>query len=646
MHERRSTQGLNEAAALGMIFEGTATATGAHFFSVLVESLARALGTYGAWVTEYLPEPRRLRALAFWLGGEWVHGYEHLIDGTPCQAVVEGARLVHYPEKVLELFPHEADLRAMGAASYMGVPLLDTDGRVLGHLAVIDRRPMPEDPRALSVFRIFAARASAELQRIRAEGELREREEKLARLVDSAMDAILELDPDLRISRVNPAAEKVFRCPTGSLAGRPVSDLLTPESYRRLRQLVERLDSDPAGERAVWIPGSFTARCGEGTEFPAEATLSRFELRGRTFHTLILRNVNDRVEAEYRIRALTSEAEYLREELKALHNFDRIIGQSEALLRTLREVDQVAETDATVLLLGETGTGKELVARAVHAASRRHDRPFIKVNCAAIPTTLIESEFFGHEKGAFTGATARREGRFRLADGGTIFLDEIGELPLDVQAKLLRVLQEGEFEAVGSSRTQKVDVRVLAATNRDLERAAAEGEFRPDLYYRLNVFPMRVPPLRERGDDVVLLAAAFARRCAQRMGRTIEPLSDAAARRLKAYGWPGNVRELENVIERAVITARDGRLDLSGLLPEPAAAEAAASRQESVGARPDAVLTQQDLEALERQNLRRALEASGWRVAGERGAARLLGMNPSTLSSRMKALGIRRPQTA
>ena len=269
MRERRTTQGLNEAAALGMIFEGTATATGEHFFSVLVENLARALGTYGAWVTEYLPEPRRLRALAFRLGGKWVQGYEHLIDGTPCQAVVEGARLVHYPEKVLELFPHEADLRAMGAASYMGVPLLDVDGRVLGHLAVIDRRPMPEDPRALSVFRIFAARASAELQRIRVERELREREEKLAHLIDSAMDAILELDPELRISRVNPAAEKVFRCPTGTLLGQPVSGLLAPESHRRLRQLVEALDSHPAGERAVWIPGSFTARCEEGTEFPA-----------------------------------------------------------------------------------------------------------------------------------------------------------------------------------------------------------------------------------------------------------------------------------------------------------------------------------------------------------------------------------------
>ena len=283
---------------------------------------------------------------------------------------------------------------------------------------------------------------------------------------------------------------------------------------------------------------------------------------------LILRNVHDRVEAEQKIQSLTAETELLREELQALHHDEALIGESQALRQVLRDIGQVAETDATVLILGETGTGKELVARAIHAASTRRARQLIIVNCAAIPATLIESELFGHEAGAFTGATKKREGRFALADKGTIFLDEIGELPLDLQAKLLRVLQEGEFDPVGSSSTKKVNVRVLAATNRDLEKSVREGQFREDLFYRLNVFPLRLPPLRERGDDVVRLASAFARRFATKMGRTIAPLTADYARRLKGYSWPGNVRELQNVIERAVITATDGQLNLDRALPE------------------------------------------------------------------------------
>jgi transcriptional regulator with GAF, ATPase, and Fis domain len=300
----------------------------------------------------------------------------------------------------------------------------------------------------------------------------------------------------------------------------------------------------------------------------------------------------------------------------------------------------VAPTDATVLVLGETGTGKELIARAIHAASRRRHKPLIKVNCAAIPAALIESEFFGHEQGAFTGATKKREGRFALAHGGTIFLDEVGELPLDLQSKLLRVLQEGEFEPVGSSQTRKVEARVIAATNRDLEKFAGEGKFREDLYYRLNVFPIRLPPLRERREDIGNLAAAFARKFAQRMGRTLEPLSEDCLRRLQAYHWPGNVRELQNIIERAVITSRNGRLNLDRALPDSVNTTAVA-----LGSREDTnrrVRTAKELEELEHDNILAALETCGWKVAGENGAAKLLGMKPTTLSSRMKALGIER----
>jgi transcriptional regulator with GAF, ATPase, and Fis domain len=266
----------------------------------------------------------------------------------------------------------------------------------------------------------------------------------------------------------------------------------------------------------------------------------------------------------------------------------------------------------------------------------------VRVNCAAIPAPLMESEFFGHEKGAFTGATAKREGRFALADGGTIFLDEVGELPLELQAKLLRVLQEGDFEPVGSAITRHVNVRVIAATNRDLLEASKQGTFRADLYYRLHVFPIQLPPLRERPEDIPLLAESFAQRYATELGRALEPLSDACIRRLQAYAWPGNVRELQNVIERAIITSPDRRLNLDRALP--AAATAAETAASTIDDSDIIIRTAQEMLDLERRNITRALEKCQWKVAGDQGAAALLGMNPSTLSSRIKALNISRPK--
>jgi PAS domain S-box-containing protein len=627
-------QGLDESAALRSVVEGTATHTGDRFFQKLVESLAQALGTHGAWVTEYLQDSRRLRALAFWLGGEWIQGFEHPIDGTPCADVIESRRLVHVSDNVIGLYPKAGPGREMGAVSYLGIPFLDLDGTVLGHLAVLDRRPMPAEPRAEALMRIFAARATAELQRLRAEAELRAREDKLTRLIDSAKDAIVELDDTLCMTRMNPAATKLFG-PTA--LGASFGSFLSSESGARLSALAAELGARTEGERSAWIPGGLAARSANGDEFPAEATLSRFDVHRRVFYTLILRNLNERLEAERRIRSLTVETEYLREELAALGGFDDILGTSDALGRVLQAVKQVATTDASVLVLGETGTGKELVARAIHAASGRRARPLVKVNCAAIPAALVETEFFGHERGAFTGATQRREGRFALAHGGTIFLDEVAELPPDLQAKLLRVLQEGEFEPVGSSQTRKVDVRVIAATNRDLGRAVREGRFREDLYYRLNVVPIEVPPLRDRVDDVLVMAAAFAARVAKRMGRTIEPLSTDDAARLRIYSWPGNIRELQNVIERAVITSADGRLDLARFLPAGSiAAPTSADRSRGV------IRTIRDLEEIERESIEAALAAAGGRVAGTDGAAEQLGTKPSTLRSRMKALGIAR----
>lgn len=634
-------QDLETDVALRAILEGTAMETGQRFFEALVQNLAKALGTHGAWVTEYLPETRRLRALAFWIDGQWVKNYEVDITGTPCERVIDTAKLVHFPDHILEIFPQEEGLRAAGAVSYMGMPLQNVDGRILGHVAVIDRRPIPEEPRVHAIFQIFAARAAAELQRMRAEAEVREREEKVGRLLSSAMDAIIELDHRLHITRVNPATEKTFQCPAEKMIGQDFRCFVRSEDADRLIALTDELDRRPEGQRSLWIPGVLTACCPGGQSFPAEATLSCFELHRRKFTTLILRNIHDRVKAEEKIQSLTAEAEFLRAELQSLHQDDALLGESPAFRRVLRDIAQVAKTGATVLITGETGTGKELVARAMHMASTRRERPLVTVNCAAMPATLIESELFGHEQGAFTGATKKREGRFSLADKGTIFLDEVGELPLELQAKLLRALQEGEFDPVGSSRTRKVDVRVLAATNRDLTAAVKQGTFRDDLYYRLNVFPIRLPSLRERGDDVTQLASVFAQRFAAKMGRTLAPLTTDAARRLQAYHWPGNVRELQNVIERAVITAEAGRLNLDRALPEtPSVHQLPVDRTALLR---NAILSAKELEELERSNILRALETAKWKVSGEKGAASLLGLNASTLSSRIKTLKIQKP---
>jgi transcriptional regulator with GAF, ATPase, and Fis domain len=303
-----------------------------------------------------------------------------------------------------------------------------------------------------------------------------------------------------------------------------------------------------------------------------------------------------------------------------------IAGRSAAITRILQQVDQVAPTASTVLIVGETGTGKELVAHAIHEASGRRNRPFIKLNCAALPTTLVESELFGREKGAYTGALSRQAGRFELADGGTIFLDEIAELAPEVQVKLLRVLQEGEFERLGGTTTQKVNIRVIAATNRDLAKAVREGRFREDLFYRLNVFPIRVPPLRDRREDVPMLVWTFVHEFALGMGRQVDRICRRSMDSLQVYSWPGNVRELRNVIERAMIV-HDGPV-LNVEIPEAERSEVTASLS---------------IEDVERRHLSAVLDMAGWRVRGQGGAAEILGLKPTTLESRLEKLGIRRP---
>ena len=330
---------------------------------------------------------------------------------------------------------------------------------------------------------------------------------------------------------------------------------------------------------------------------------------------------------------LAAENEYLREHAFAAEGFEDIVGESAPLRSVLFQAEQVAQTDSTVLLLGETGTGKELIAKAIHAKSSRRDHALVTVNCAALPPTLVESELFGHEKGAFTGALSRKIGRFELADRSTLFLDEVGELPLALQAKLLRVLQEGEFERVGSSVTHKADVRLIAASNRDLSAATREGTFRADLYYRLRVFPITVPPLRARREDIPLLVWHFLGHLSRTLGKKVDRVQAPTMQRLVEYDWPGNIRELRNVLERGVILSRGSTLFLEELGEASRTAQAAA---------PGAG-TARTLEDVEREHIRRVLESCDGRVRGKGNAASLLGLNASTLYSRMKKLGIRRP---
>jgi transcriptional regulator with GAF, ATPase, and Fis domain len=335
-------------------------------------------------------------------------------------------------------------------------------------------------------------------------------------------------------------------------------------------------------------------------------------------------------------RRLELENEYLREEVTGAGAFGELIGQSSALEAVAHQIDLVAATDSTVLILGESGTGKELVAREIHRRSKRATRPLIKVNCAAVPRELYESEFFGHAKGAFTGALRDRVGRFELAHGGTLFLDEVGEIPIELQAKLLRILQEGELERVGEEQTRRVNVRLVAATNRDLRSDSEAGKFRQDLYYRLSVFPIELPPLRRRKEDIPLLADHFLELSARKAGKPKLPLTLSVAQRLQQYDWPGNVRELQHVIERAIITSTGSRLNIELPLTKQPTQSADSVEIGSI------IRTDAQIRQIEADNIRAALRVANGKVSGTGGAAEILGMRPTTLASRIKALGIAR----
>jgi PAS domain S-box-containing protein len=431
--------------------------------------------------------------------------------------------------------------------------------------------------------------------------------------------------------------------------GRPITDFMSVADQKKyadggLRELIAEGDFNNLERQMV-------AKDGQPIDLIMSAISHRDE-NGHVDRMLVAsKDVTERNRAERELRRtlaenarlreeLENERDYLREEVNVALNFGRIVGTSQALRRMLKRIEAVAETPASVLVQGESGVGKELVAREIHARSPRSDGPLVKVNCASIPKELFESEFFGHVKGAFTGAHRDRIGRFQLADGGTIFLDEIGEIPLELQGKLLRVLQESEFERVGDDITKSVDVRVIAATNRDLERLIVDGEFREDLFYRLSVFPVDVPPLRERGDDIVQLAQHFLEQTCKDFGREALTLTRSQVANMKSYGWPGNVRELKNVIERAVILSpgKSLRLDLS--MPELKFDDEPAVPAEPRGEEP---MTEKEMREFQKTNLIKALERADWKVSGKGGAAELLGVRPTTLADRIRTFRIKRP---
>jgi len=435
------------------------------------------------------------------------------------------------------------------------------------------------------------------------------------------------------------------------VVGRPITDFFSSSDRKKyadssLRELIKEGSFNNLQRQMV-------TKDGQKIDLVMSAIPNRHDHNDFGQMLVASKDVTERNRAERELRRtlaenarlreeLERERDYLREEVNVAMNFGRIVGTSAALRRMLKRVEAVAETPANVLVQGESGVGKELVAHAIHIRSSRADGPLVKVNCASIPKELFESEFFGHVKGAFTGAHRDRIGRFQLADGGTLFLDEISEIPLELQSKLLRVLQESEFERVGDDVTRSVDVRVIAATNRNLEQLIVDGKFREDLFYRLSVFPVDVPPLRERGDDIVQLAQHFLEQTCKDFGREGLTLTRAQTANLRAYQWPGNVRELKNVIERAVILSQGKvlRLDLSMPDLKPETDEA----QESEAASVD-ILTEKDIKDLQKSNLIKALRQTNWRVSGAGGAAELLGVRPTTLADRMRSYKIKRPSS-
>jgi len=696
--EREITAREQADEALHSILRGTASVVGDEFFHALVRHLAAALRVRYAFVAEFAEMKTRVRTLAFWRGNDYLDNFAYDLAGTPCEEVIAG-NVCSHPSNVQTLFPRDKDLVALQAESYLGVPLADSSGIVLGHLAVLDLEPMTTAPRDLSILRIFAARAAVELERKRAELALQEANDRLEQRVLKRTAELTVANAQLQSeSRERKRTEEELRAivegtaaTTGAEFFHSLVKHLAETFHVRYAFVTECLD--PAQTEVRTVAFSERQRICENISYALEDTPCEKVIRGETYyqpeklyatfpkeagmeaylgipirdskgqiigHMAILHDQPlgaeprglaimkifaaragaelERKRAEEALQKALRELEalknrlqaenvYLQEEIKTEFNFEEIIGHSPAIKKVFLNINKVAPTDSTVLVTGETGTGKELVARAIHTMSHRKDSALIKVNCAALPSGLIESELFGHEKGAFTGATTRKKGRFELADGGTLFLDEVGELPLETQVKLLRVLQEQEFERVGGAQTLKVNVRVIAATNRDPEEAVKQGSFRADLFYRLNIFPIHLPALRERREDIPLLAHHFVGKFARRMGKRVDRIFSEALDMLTGYDWPGNVREMANLLERAVILCDGGEIQKEHIAISPPPT-------------PKLETALPTLEEAERSHILKALEESNWVVGGVNGAAQRLGLNRTTLLARIKKLGL------
>jgi formate hydrogenlyase transcriptional activator len=628
---------------------------GEEFFPAYVRHVAAALDVYCATVAEVTDgQNSRLRTLAVWVDQRCERNYEYDVVDAPCGQVLREGRLFCCRESVQERFPECRSLGDLNAVSYMGAPLFNSVGQLIGNLCIIDNKPIEDERRAKSILEIFAARAAAEIERKRGEETLRESEqalrdseERLRLALKSGRMGVWDWD---RRTNVRKWSKEYFLImgllpfsvePSDQVWANCVHPEDVPHAQAAVEAAVAEKREYRFEYRIIWPDGTVRWVVARGEPI--------YDQDGQCVRIMgVLVDITERKLAEEEIRRLKERLEaenvYLRNEVSGAYRDRELVGRSEAILKVLQQVNQVTGTDMTVLVLGETGTGKELVARAIHAKSMRREKPLVKVNCSALPGELIESELFGHERGAFTGATGRQVGRFELADGGTIFLDEVGDLPVSLQAKLLRVLQEGEFERLGSGKTIKVDVRVIAATNRDLLQAVQNERFRVDLYYRLNVYPIRLPPLRERREDIGLLAGVFLRETSRRLGRVFDPISAEVLEALREYDWLGNVRELQNVIERAAVISTGRRLQL----PEGWGVSLAVSirrtkemmevRRHAIGLPP----REATLEELERNHILQILQQTRGRVEGPKGAAAILGLNPSTLRSRMHKLGIRK----
>ncbi len=549
---------LPDDETLRLILNGTAPAAGADVAGPLVCSLAACLGVSGAWLTELRPDRETARILAFWYQDRFLEPYEYSLAGTPCERVFDSGGWIHHPQDVVGLYPRAGDLSALGTVGYLGLALRGPDGAPLGHLAILHTKPLPEHPGLRALFQIFAARAQAELTRRSLERELELHREQLAAVLANVLDAVLILDSELTVVRANRAAERLFRCPAGSCSGKPIRDFLQAGSASRLVSLVRGLGGRPTDLPQLWVSQDMMARRADGSRFAAECTLCRPALRDRACFILVLRDLDERQETQRHIQFLIRENQTLRESARDDARDVDLRGPSPAAGELLTAIQKVAATELSVLLHGELGVGKEHVAEAIHAASARASRPFLRIHCAATSAAQLAADLFGDENGIGPGG-GRRKGRLFLADGGTLFLNEVSELPLPLQVRLLRLLREGLFEPIGASRPARVDVRIIAATRRDLRAMAVEGSFHPDLFFRLHGLNVRVPSLRERASDIGVLAQAFADRFARRLGRTIDPIAPEDLRGLGEYSWPGNLRELQSVVERAVLLAEGNR---------------------------------------------------------------------------------------